>query len=158
MVKFAAPLKSMLRVLLDQLGISFWEIERYIEGDWKEKIIPQIGKTSRFLMETIGDGWGRDTVNPNLWLSPVRNKIKWHLARDRSVVVDDIRRSNEADLVEEYGNVYRVIRPYRLTEEDFAKKSPLEGQLNCRDFGTPTIWNLSDIPGLRAQVDQIIMP
>jgi hypothetical protein len=90
-VKFAGPLKDMMRAL----GLG----EREIEGDLKEKPCDLLGgKTPRWAMQSIGTDWGRDMITPDLWVRA------WHAAcakvpAGRGIIADDCRFPNEADAV-----------------------------------------------------------
>lgn len=94
-VKMAGPLKNMLRTLMRDGGIDEALIERYLEGDLKEVPIPQMsGRTTRQLMETLGDDWRR-LQHEDFWIDIAQGKIEPIIANDGRVVIDDIRYSNE---------------------------------------------------------------
>ena len=95
LVKLAGPLKAMLRVYLAEWGIPPADIERYIEGDLKEKLIPGVDKTARHLMRTLGTEWGRDQVGPGSWVRLARMKIMGLIKAGKRVVVDDMRFEEE---------------------------------------------------------------
>jgi len=63
----ADTLRSMLNVLLGDLGLTFAESKRYLEGDLKETIIPELGVTSRHAQISLGTEWGRNQIHPDLW-------------------------------------------------------------------------------------------
>ena len=63
----AEPLRGMLAVLLTANGMSSEMITRYLTGDLKEEMIPEIGATSRHCQITLGTEWGREEINPDLW-------------------------------------------------------------------------------------------
>jgi hypothetical protein len=87
-VRFAGPLKAMLAAL----GLSPDEID----GDLKEQPSALLGgQTPRHAMITLGTEWGRQLIDPDLWINA------WRLAVDRlppgvPVVVEDCRFANEA--------------------------------------------------------------
>lgn len=94
LIPLAAPLKKMLATLLEDFDIGQDDIRRYINGDWKERPIPEIpgNPTARFLMQTLGTEWGRNLVHEDLWVQAwTRKTARYCLA----VVVDDVRRLNE---------------------------------------------------------------
>jgi hypothetical protein len=66
-VKFADPLKNMLRRMLADMGHTAEDIERHLEGDLKEVPMPELGVTPRHMMITLGTEWGRDLVHPEIW-------------------------------------------------------------------------------------------
>mgnify|MGYP005989299519 FL=1 len=91
-VKFAGPLKAMCRAM----GMT----EDMIEGDLKEAPIDWLGgKTPRYVMQTLGTEWGRDLIDPDLWVRLARREIISHLERGRNVVVDDLRFDNEHKVI-----------------------------------------------------------
>lgn len=108
-MKFAYPLKAMLRALYDTCGLDVVTIERKIEGDLKEVPCEYLqGKTPRFAMQTLGTEWGRLLIHPDLWVNMMKYRI---LSCRGNVVIDDCRFSNEARVVKYLGGiVWRVER------------------------------------------------
>lgn len=104
-VRFASPLKDMLRVL----GLS----EDEIEGRLKEAPCDKLcGKTPRHAMLTLGTEWGREMIGPNLWMGAWQRNALSHLAAGSNVITEDLRFPNEYEaLVEAGGIVLRVARP-----------------------------------------------
>lgn len=98
LVKFAGPLKAMLR----EVGLTVNEIE----GNRKELPIDFLcGKTPRQAMQTLGYEWGRKCIGEDFWVNA------WRLAVNdcRHVVVDDCRFPNEAMAVRRLGGeVWRI--------------------------------------------------
>lgn len=100
-VKFAGPLKAMLR----GLGLS----EAHIEGDLKEVPTPLLaGRTPRYAMQTIGTDWGRDIIGPTLWTGLWHATVSDVLDHGGRVVCDDCRFANEIEAVRNVGG--RVLR------------------------------------------------
>jgi hypothetical protein len=138
-IPFAGPLKAAVRGLLDYQFVPFSKAERILHGDLKETPIVELaGKTSRFLMQTLGTEWGRQTVDPDFWT------ILWHERshRHHAVVVDDLRFQNEAQMVRALGgSIIRIERP-GLAGGDISHISELEQLRIEADFvltndGTP---------------------
>lgn len=105
LLKFADPLKEMLRTLFRLQGADEALIERMIEGDLKEE--PTIylnGKTPRWAMQSIGTEWGRNCISETLWVDIFLRRAALH----PNVVVTDCRFPNEVDAVQGAGG--RVIR------------------------------------------------
>lgn len=104
-VKFAAPLKEMLRVL----GLT----NDHLEGRLKELPSPMLmGRTPRWAMQSLGTEWGRDLIHPELWVSQWKNIVCDVLDRGGKVVVDDLRYANELKALKEIGgHSARVERP-----------------------------------------------
>ena len=105
LLKFAAPLKSMLAAL----GLS----EEEIEGARKESPSALLGgATPRYAMQTLGTEWGRSLINADLWVHAWRRQAEQILADGGRVVVDDCRFFNELDAVLQLGGVaVRLLRP-----------------------------------------------
>ncbi len=100
-VKFAGPLKSMLR------AVGFGDAE--IEGHLKEVPNPLLaGKTPRHAMQTLGTEWGRDCIGPDFWVGLWERTVCDVLDHGGRVVVDDCRFDNEAACVRRLGG--KVVR------------------------------------------------
>jgi hypothetical protein len=106
-VPFAGPLKRMVVVFLTQIGYDRPEAEHLV---WhgKEVVIPELGVTVRHILQTLGTEWGRNCINPGLWVHAWRMACREH---DR-VCVDDVRFPNEANEVRlSAGQIWLVTRP-----------------------------------------------
>jgi len=102
-MKFAAPIKAMMRALLLHVGLDRAEIDERLEGDRRADVIPQLGVSARMLMQTLGTDWGRDMIASDIWLDIARRKIESNLADGASVVLDDMRFANEKSMIEQLG-------------------------------------------------------
>lgn len=90
-VRFAGPLKAMLAAL----GLS----QEEIEGPLKERPCAMLGgKTPRHAMITLGTEWGRDMIDPDLWVNAWRAAVD-RLPEGKPVVVEDCRFHNEAHTI-----------------------------------------------------------
>lgn len=99
-VRFAAPLKDMLRAFFRSCGLAEQEIERRIEGDLKETPDVLLGhKTPRYAMQTLGKEWGRDLICETLWSDAWRARAEQLVANGQSIVAEDVRFSTEVDEV-----------------------------------------------------------
>jgi len=97
-VKFAAPLKNMLRAI----GLTDSEIE----GHNKERPCDLLcGNTPRHAMQTLGTEWGRDCIGEDFWVGVWRAKVKRLLGAGVNVVTDDCRFANELAAATELGGV-----------------------------------------------------
>lgn len=97
-IKFADPLKDMLRAI----GLD----DRHIEGHLKEVPCDLLrGKTPRWAMQTLGTEWGRECIAQDLWIALARRRIALAMAAGLSVVVDDVRFENEAEVIRELGGM-----------------------------------------------------
>ena len=97
----ADPLREGLAVML---GL---DREVFEDRTRKEAPIDWLGRSPRYLMQTLGTEWGRDLVAADLWLRVAERRIA---ALGPRVVVSDIRFDNEADWVRALGGVVWHIR------------------------------------------------
>jgi hypothetical protein len=91
-VSFAEPVKRMLMAL----GLPEHDVR-------VDKTKPQAilgGKTCRDALTTLGTGWGRDMIGPDIWARAAQHAIQQFGTRG-FVVVDDLRYENEQAILEE---------------------------------------------------------
>lgn len=151
-LKFAEPLKNMIRSLLRDAGVPETMIERYVEGDLKKTVIPEIGVSFRHLAKTLGTEWGRDLVRSDLWVSITRRTATALIGVGQSVVLDDMRFGNEWDMVPEFqGERWRVRRPAAVLTDTHRSEGELDGLP-----ADVEIENDTTIAMLTASVDQRI--
>ncbi len=103
LVKFAGPLKDMMRAI----GID----ERQIEGDLKEFPCDTLaGRTPRHAMQTLGTQWGRDCIGEDFWIRIWKQRANDVQRAGGRVVVDDCRFPNEAQAIRRLGgDIYRLV-------------------------------------------------
>jgi hypothetical protein len=165
-IKFADPLKTMLRGLLASVGTSDVETRRMIEGDLKQVPLDVLGgRTPRYVMQTLGTEWGRDLIDPDLWVTLFKRRLEFTRRIDllahpldlpdrvhTKIVVDDVRFVNEAKVIQANGGeVWRVIRDAAPSAGDH--QSEIE-QLSI--VPTRTVRNNGTFDDLRAIVDGFI--
>ena len=110
-VPFAAPLKRMIRTFLTQLGYGPDAIDEFLTTG-KEKKLSGINCTTRHLLQTLGTEWGRTCVHPEVWLQCWQATTMRYLRSSTSIVVDDVRFPNEADLIRSLGGeLWHIERP-----------------------------------------------
>lgn len=115
-VKFAGPLKDMLRALLKVQNIPSDITERMIEGDLKE--VPSFylgGKTPRYIMQTLGTEWGRVLIDSKLWINAFHNSLRLDDPKMRYACTD-VRYQNEGDVIHDLGGF--IIRLNRNTDNN----------------------------------------
>ena len=123
LVKMADTLKSMVRLMLLDLGLAENEVTAALEGtpEEKEAFLPNLSNVScRKIMETLGTEW-RYMIDPNLWVQITVAKAKRHMADGYNVVCDDIRFIEEVEFVsKEIKNVQfvKIQRPSLLIATD----------------------------------------
>lgn len=102
-IKFAGPLKAMLRAFYKEVGASDDLIERKMEGDLKEQPCEYLGgKTPRYAMQTLGTEWGRDLIEPDLWTNAWKARVA---SEEGPVVTDDVRFHNEVSVLIQTGGI-----------------------------------------------------
>ena len=151
-IKFAGPLKDMVRVLLfDHCGINHTMTERYVDGDLKEQIIPELGVTSRHLQQQLGTNWGRKLIRDDLWVHIARQAVELELVGGCSVVIDDMRFTNEMEAVLDLGGLpLRIDRPGL----DYVPSHASEGGLD--EIPMQTITNDDSVAALHLAVDRLL--
>ena len=113
-IKFASPIKEMLRAL----GLN----DNHLEGGLKE--IPTVllaGHSPRHAMQTLGTEWGREQMGQEFWVDIWRQSAAKIIGEGGRVVVDDCRFPNELRAV-------RYLNGLALTIERPGKwkKGPLQ--------------------------------
>ncbi len=112
---FADHIKKALVILFrDTHGLT----HEHFSGTKKERVIEGFGKSPRQLMQSFGTEWGREKVNPDVWIMIVHALIKARreiLSRQNiyfpGAVISDVRFNNEAQWIRSQGGV--VIHLYR---------------------------------------------
>ena len=90
---FGRPLKEMLNTIGVDTG-----------DNYKDLPANQFGVSTRHMMQTLGTEWGRNMIDPDLWVNIFAN-----MNRGRKLVVPDVRFENEAKLVREHGLLIHII-------------------------------------------------
>lgn len=111
-LKFADPLKNMLRAFYETCGEDKDVIERKIEGDLKELPCHWLrGKTPRYAMQTLGTEW-REMIATDLWSRIFVERVNSGKYGDK-IVCSDLRfPGHEEDALKELdAYTYRITRP-----------------------------------------------
>jgi len=147
-VKFAGPLKSMLRAI----GLD----DEEIEGSRKEEPCDLLcGKTPRHAMVTLGTEWGRDMIGSEFWTGLWDEEVCAHLNSGLNVVVDDCRFENEMQAVlRRRGVLWHIVRSNHSGSSLPGHRS--EGALSEFYGDMLTIANTGWIEDLHAKVCQIM--
>lgn len=99
---FADPLKRMLLALNIDCSDPFWV-------DNKETVIPALGVSLRHLMQTLGTEWGRQQVNPDLWVILAKQAL---VDNGPGMLISDVRFENEATWIRQIGGqIIHLQRP-----------------------------------------------
>lgn len=123
---FAEPLKTMLKSVFG---------DHFHEGD-RSDICPETCKSYRVMMQTLGTEWGREMMNPQVWVNLVARRWKEIEAggylvqqgRDHTgykgyiaegMVLSDVRFDSEAEWIKLNGGVIlEIVRPEQKTLGD----------------------------------------
>lgn len=148
-VSFASPIREFIANLT---GLSLDHIN---DSDVKERPIHWLGgKSPRQMMQTLGTEWGRELVDPELWVKVAAQKIARLVGAGQSVVVSDVRFENEAAMVRDMGGtmlfVHRPDRPKQLVSPHVSESGI---PFNLKDW---TVRNDRDIGHLNDNVDLMV--
>lgn len=112
LIKFAEPMKNMLRAYFSCCGLSDFDIDRRIEGDLKETPDDLLcGKTPRYAMQTLGTEWGRALIGESIWSDAWTTRAKEAVLSGQNVVTDDVRfDTEEAEVRKLDGIMIKVVR------------------------------------------------
>jgi len=103
----AGPIKRGISEMFS-LSEEFWTDRKL-----KEAPLPWLGKSPRQLAQTLGTEWGREMVDPDLWLKLMQQR--WAMVSTSPcpwMVVTDVRFDNEAlTILEMGGEVWSIERP-----------------------------------------------
>lgn len=90
----AQPIREMLRPLGIHMEQPYWKQN-------KEKTIPAFNASPRRIMQTLGTEWGRQTIDPNIWL----NLMIARLHGRPGMIIPDVRFDNEAKAIRDRGGI-----------------------------------------------------
>ena len=107
-IGFADPIKRMIATMLG-------ETTEWIENPAiKDTVLPNIRFSPRFLMQTIGTEWGRETLDKDVWVRVAMRSMDkiLNLYHRKGVVFTDVRFENEATQIRNIGGVIcHITRP-----------------------------------------------
>lgn len=150
---FAQPLKQGVRAM-------FGLTEAHTDGEWKEDVLPWLGRSPRYLMQTLGTEWGRQLVAEDVWLrlaqkrlDDMREDAVCTFGRCRGLVISDVRFDNEAEWVRDQGGeVWHIARPEAQAVADHASEAGVFYD-PCRD---QEIYNASSLSDLERAVGAML--
>ena len=131
---FADPIRAMLAPLGIDMADPYWHAR-------KEEPIPALGVSPRRMMQTLGTEWGRNLINPDLWLVMAHQRL---LRNGPGMVISDVRFENEAAWIRKHGGrIIHVIRPEAKAVEAHASEDGIEMQdTDARLFNSGTLEEL----------------
>lgn len=119
----AYPIKAALNAMFG------WDMLQWVDREWKEHVIPELGKSPRQMAQTLGTEWGRGTVDENLWLTLAQAFVS---TSECPVVISDVRFDNEAWLIHELGG--ELIRVSRRDTQSVAAHASEAGVTRWIDW------------------------
>ena len=131
---FADPIHAMLAPLGVDMNDPYWQAR-------KEDVIPALGVSPRRMMQTLGTEWGRQLINPDLWLIMAHQRL---LQSGPGMVIPDVRFDNEAAWIRKHGGrIIHVVRPDTKAVEAHASEDGIEMQdTDARLFNSGTLEEL----------------
>lgn len=151
---FAAAPRAMLEALLSHVGADHAYL---FEPTLKEQKIPGIGASYRQLMQTLGTEWGREQIDPEIWVRALQCSLgllkdAFAPVHDR-IVITDVRMPNEAEMVEGAGGLLVAItRPQAAAVRPHSSESHIGTLYGCaRHY----LVNDSSLPGLQGQIETL---
>jgi hypothetical protein len=107
---FALPIKLATAAFLEQMGFSEAEATHYV-FQAKDTVIPGSDMCARDLFLDLGTRIGRGHFGQDVWVKRTMTQARLELARGMSVIIDDVRKPNEATaVVEAGGHLVKIIR------------------------------------------------
>lgn len=147
LTSFANPIKQAGAAFLEALGYEDHAATSAIY-DRKDDPLPAWEEfCGRDVLEMIGEG-ARNKFGGDVWVNALFEQADyWHARKRRNVIIDDVRRPNEAEaILSRGGHLIRIEGPVRYGKH--AKTSrPTEGLLDGYEFAM-TIHNTAGLPAL----------
>lgn len=157
-ISLADPIRQGL---LTMLGIPE---EHLTDRELKEQpMIELCGKSPRQAMQTLGTEWGRNCIDPHLWLKVAERKMAYIRAMTaggnaciNGIVISDIRFPGEAKwLREQGGSIWHI----RRTNNPNSTKAGHESEIPLiPEEGDSFVINDGDIDELFSQISNLIHP
>ena len=142
-VSFAAPIKEALNAMMG------WNMSDWSDREWKENENTLVGRSPRYMAQTLGTEWGRDLVHTDLWVL-----LGLERSRGNLTVITDVRFDNEASAIHDSGGcLIEIVRPDNpfAIEGGHASESGVD-----RQYITHTIVNDGDVGKMISAVDKIV--
>lgn len=115
----------------------------------KEAPLPEIGRSPRYLLQTLGTEWGRGMVSETIWIDRLMRRVAGWTAGGRSVAVCDVRFDNEAQaIIQGGGRIWRIYRPEHAAVEGHSSEAGVSEQyISRRLFNDGSLERLADAVG-----------
>jgi len=120
------------RVVIDMKG---WEVAKRWHQQYRE------------ILECVGDG-ARKVLGDGVWIDAVYDQIEALLDDGKSVIITDLRKENEAEMVSEFNGVIWYITCPGCEKRPFDEWKP--------EWAAFTIHNNDTIEALNQRVDEVL--
>jgi hypothetical protein len=120
-ISFADPLREM--------GRAFGLTSEEMSTGKMDPLARYGGKTPRQILQSLGTEWGRQMVDPEVWVNATRGRILDVWRDGGEVVIDDCRFDNEAAMVKDLGGRVVVIERAGLTRMAHASEAGISDHL-----------------------------
>jgi hypothetical protein len=143
-LKFADPLYEIEAAIFKIVGIP----------------IPEDKTKRRRLLQFIGTEWGRETIDPDLWIKLMDNKIMANrLLTDNFMMVTDVRFPNEVEVLRQHGfAIIQIQRPddFRIAAGATLGNHASEVSLDAyTDFDIKILNNVDGLDAYHRTVDDV---
>lgn len=105
-----APFAAMLHSLLQHLGYDDAMCGRWIDGDLKREVIPELGITSTAAQQTLGTEWGRQCIRETIWVDLWGAVVDRTLAAGGRAALESCRYLTEVDAIRIRGGIIIEVR------------------------------------------------
>ena len=129
---FAEPLKEAALAMFGDLGIDREDL--YGPSERREKQIGGLVRadgeplTLRYVLQTIGTEWGRETINNDIWVNLGLARARRYLSNGYNlVIITDVRFPNEINAINDAGGlVWWIDRPSARPDDENLHASEAE--------------------------------
>lgn len=154
-MSFADPMRAaIVPIVAPFLSGGEAEVWQWFGDERKDKAkVPYLDVTLRFLLQTLGTAWGRESIHPDIWEMIAKETSRTH--RKRGVtIIDDVRFENEYAMIKrEGGLLFKIVRPNAPVSGNFWHKS--EARLEHLPFDE-VVTNAGSEAELVQQIDDLV--
>jgi len=134
---FATPLKAAAAILL---GREVWEMEGQ-QGFDRDAILPEWGFSTRDFLQKLGTECLRNQIRQDFWIKKMLNSMRM----SDSIVITDVRFTNEAKLVRDLGGTIIGIARPGLVRSSHVSDAPIAADaIVLNDAGINELWAEAD--------------
>lgn len=105
-----APFTAMLHSLLRHLGYGDEMCSRWIDGDLKRDVIPELGITSTAAQQTLGTEWRRNCIREAIWVDLWGVVVDRTLAAGGRAALESCRYTSEVEAIRARGGILIEVR------------------------------------------------